>query len=290
MSYRLIFTLLAFAVMAVLMVPAAGAQQFAPIMTHALNGGVYWIEGGVGSNSGVVIGKDGVIVIDAKQTPESGKAVMAEIAKLTPKPVTHMILTHSNLDHVDGLPGFPKGLTIIAQQNCKAQMEHPRSNPQNIDLSGYIPTKTVNKKEAMTIDGVRFELFHWAPAHTSGDLIIYLPEQKIAFTGDITVTRLPYPLIHLEDEGSSAGWIESMKGIVALNADTYIPGHGGPQTISELQQRTMNTAARRDKIKQLVAQGKSLDEIKKELGEPPTQGQFPGFTEVVYKELTKSKS
>jgi cyclase len=290
MSYRLIFSLFAFTAMAALVTPAVGAQQFAPIMMHALNGGVYWIEGGVGSNSGVVIGKDGVIVIDAKQTPDSGKAVMAEIAKLTPKPVTHIILTHSNLDHVDGLPGFPKGLTIIAQENCKAQMEHPRSNPQNIDLGGYIPTKTVNKKETMTIDGVRFELFHWAPAHTSGDLIIFLPEQKIAFTGDITVARLPYPLIHLEDEGSSAGWIESMKGIVSLNADTYIPGHGGPQTKAELQQRTANTVARRDKIKQLVAQGKSLDEIKKELGEPPARGQFPSFTEVVYKELTKSKS
>jgi cyclase len=292
-TYRIAFLGLAFAIMTALSAaPSLRAQQFAPIVTHALSGGVYWIEGGVGSNSGVVVGKDGVIVIDAKQTPESGKPVMAEVAKITPKPVTHIILTHSNLDHVDGLPGFPKGLTIIAQENCKQQMEHPRNNPQNIDLSGYIPTKTVGKKESMTIDGVRFVLLHWAPAHTSGDLIIYLPDQKIAFTGDITVTRLPYPLIHLEDEGSSAGWIESMKGIVALNADTFVPGHGGTQTKPELQMRVANTAARREKIKELVAQGKSLPDIKKELGEqaPANGGNFASFTDVVYKELTKSKS
>jgi glyoxylase-like metal-dependent hydrolase (beta-lactamase superfamily II) len=293
--YRTISLVIAFAVtMFGALAPSLRAQQFAPIMTHALNGGVYWIEGGVGSNSGVVIGKDGVIVIDAKQTPESGKAVMAEVAKLTSKPVTHIILTHSNLDHVDGLPGFPKGLTIIAQASCKQQMEHPRGSPQNIDISGYIPTKTVAKKESMTVDGVRFVLLHWAPAHTSGDLIIYLPDQKVAFTGDITVTRLPYPLIHLEDEGSSAGWIESMRGIVALNADTFVPGHGGTQTKPELQQRLANTAARREKIKELVAQGKSLADIKKELGEatPPagSSPNFANFTEVVYKELTKAKS
>ena len=148
-----------------------------------------------------------------------------------------MILTHSNLDHVDGLAGFPKGLTIIAQENCRKQMENPRSNPQNIDLHDYLPTKTVDKKESLKIDGVRFELLHFAPAHTSGDLVVYLPDQKIAFTGDITVTRLPYPLIHLEDNGSSLGWIESMKGIVALNADTFVPGHGGVQTKAELQAR-----------------------------------------------------
>lgn len=291
MRYAMIFGTFACAMIVALsaLAPLADAQaQPAPMQVHPLNGGVYWIEGGVGSNAGVVIGKDGVIVIDAKQTPESGRQTLAEVAKLTSKPVTHVILTHSNLDHVDGLPAFPKGLTIIAQENCKKQMENPRSNPQNVDLHDYIPTKTVNKKESLTIDGVRFTLLHFAPAHTSGDLIIYLPEQKIAFTGDITVTRLPYPLIHLEDNGSSEGWIESMKGIVALNADTFVPGHGGVQAKAELQKRVANTAERRAKIKELVAQGKSLDEIKKTLGEPAGGGQFASFTEVVYKELTKS--
>jgi len=273
--------------------PLANAQgQATPLRVNPLGRDSYWIEGGVGSNAGVIIGKDGVIVIDAKQTPDSGRGVLAEIAKLTLKPVTHVILTHSNLDHVDGLAGFPKGLTIIAQENCKKQMENPRSNPQNIDLHDYLPTKIVKKKESLTISGVRFELLHFAPAHTSGDLIIYLPDQKIAFTGDVTVTRLPYPLIHLEDNGSSEGWIESMKGILALDADTFIPGHGGVQTKAELQNRLANTAARLAKIKELVAQGKTLDEIKAALGEPltpPAGGQgFASFTEVVYKELSKT--
>lgn len=274
-------------------VPAANAQaQPAPMHANQLAKDVYWIEGGVGSNSGVVIGKDGVIVIDAKQTPESGKGLLAEIAKLTPKPITHVILTHSNLDHVDGLAAFPKGLTIIAQENCKKQIENPRSNPENVDLHDYIPTKTVKNRQSLTIDGVRFDLVHFAPAHTSGDLIIYLPDQRIAFTGDITVARLPYPLIHLEDEGSSEGWIESMKGILALPADSYVPGHGGVQTKAELEKRLADTAARREKIKELVAQGKSLDEIKGILGETSTAAsgsgpRFPSFTEVVYRELTK---
>ena len=83
-----------------------------------------------------------------------------------------------------------------------------------------------------------------------------------------------------------------MKGIVALNANAFVPGHGGTQTKPELEQRLTNTAARREKIKQLVAQGKSLEEIKKELGEPLTPpagaSTFPTFTEVVYKELSKT--
>jgi cyclase len=295
MKYRMTFLAYGFAIIfrLVAFAPLANAKaQPAPLRVNTLSGDVYWIEGGVGSNSGVIVGKTGVIVIDAKQTPESRRGVLSEVAKLTPKPVTHVIIAHSNLDHVGGLAGFPKGLTIVAQENCKKQMENPRSNPQNIDPRDYLPTKTVEKKESLTIDGVRFELFHFAPAHTSGDLIIYLPDPKIAFTGDITVTRLPYPLIHLEDNGSSEGWMESMKGIVALDADTFIPGHGGVQTKADLQKRLADTVARRAQIKELIAQGKSLDEIKTALGEPltPTAGGqgFATFTEVVYKELSKS--
>ncbi len=173
----------------------ANAQgQATPMRVNSLGRDSYWIEGGVGSNAGVIIGKDGVIVIDAKQTPESGRGLLAEVAKLTTKPMTHVILTHSNLDHVDGLASFPKGLTIIAQENCKKQMENPRSNPQNIDLRDYLPTKIVKEKVSLTISGVRFELLHFAPAHTSGDLIIHLPDQKIAFTDETIVKFMKEPL------------------------------------------------------------------------------------------------
>jgi glyoxylase-like metal-dependent hydrolase (beta-lactamase superfamily II) len=100
----------------------------------------------IGSNLGVVIGKDGAIVIDAKQTPES-ESGNGRSRQTHAEASDAFVLTHINLDHVDGLPGFPKGLTIIVQKNSKLQIEHPRNNPQNIDLSGYNPTKTVVKKE-----------------------------------------------------------------------------------------------------------------------------------------------
>ena len=89
----------------------------------------------------------------------------------------------------------------------------------------------------MKIDGVRFELLHWAPAHTSGDLIVYLPAEKIVFTGDIIATQLPDPLIHLEKNGSSEGWITTAKGIAGLDADQFVPGHGDVQTKADIQGR-----------------------------------------------------
>jgi cyclase len=284
--------LLGIAMIVVSATVTSAQTQPQPISVTPLMGGVYFVQGGAGSNTGFIVGKSGVITVDAKMTADSAKEMLVAIAKITPEPVTTVILTHSDADHVNGLAGFPTGLTIIAQENCKKEMEESLSNPRMPAPKDYLPTKTVDRKETSTIDGARIEMLHWAPAHTSGDLIVYLPAQKIVFTGDIVATQLPYPIIHLEKHGSSEGWIETMKGILALNADTLVPGHGDLQTRADLEKRLASTEERRAKIKELVAQGKSLDDIKQALGESaaPATGngpRFPSFTEVVYQELTK---
>ena len=148
--------------------------------------------------------------------------------------------------------------------------------------------------EDMTIEGVNLRVFHFVPAHPSGDLMVYLPDDKIMFTGDIVAAQSPYPLVHLEKNGSTEGWATTMNGILETDAVTFIPGHGGVQAKADLQKRLTDETARRNQIKALVAQGKSLDDVRQALGEtpPPTRpGQtgpaFTDFTGVVYAELTK---
>src|SRR3954470_13494649 len=99
--------------------PGGGGRGAAPqpLVDHQLKPNVYWIEG-AGGNSGVIIGNSGVIVIDAITSAAGGTELLAHIAKITPKPVTTVILTHSDGDHVNGLQSFPQGLNIIAQDNC----------------------------------------------------------------------------------------------------------------------------------------------------------------------------
>jgi glyoxylase-like metal-dependent hydrolase (beta-lactamase superfamily II) len=290
MTLKRIGAVLAIAITAFVSV-AYAQQQAPPLSVKPLKGDVYWTQGGAGGNTGIIVGKDGVIVIDAKTTPASAKDVLAEIKKITPKPVTTVILTHSDADHVNGLAAFPAGLTIISQENCKKEMEASASS-RNPAPQDRLPTKTVANKENVTINGLKLTLLHYAPAHTSGDLMVYLPEQKIVFTGDIIATNQPYTLIHAEKNGSSEGWIQTVKGLVGLNADTYVPGHGDLQTKADVQQRLAKVQARREEIKKLVAQGKSLEQVKQALGETDTPAapgapQFPSYTTVVYNELTK---
>ena len=267
-----------------------------PLTVHQLKPNIYWVEGS-GGNSGVIVGDKGVIVVDAKTTAAAGAELVADIGKITPKPITTVIITHSDGDHVNGLASFPKGITIIAHENCKTEMEAAANTPAGAALADHMPTRVVTKnKESITLDGIHLQLMHFAPAHTSGDLMVYLPSDKIMFTGDIVATQSPYPLIHAEKNGSSQGWITTMNGILHTDAATFVPGHGDVQTKADLQKRLTDSVARRKQIMALAAQGKSLEEVRQSLNEtpPPARGgrgpSFTDFTGVVYDEATKKPS
>jgi len=273
---------------------AAAQQPAPPLKVTKIKDNVYWAQGGVGSNDGIIVGTTGVIVVDTKTTPDSEKEVIAEIAKITPKSVNTAIITHSDGDHANGLAAFPAGLTVIAQENCKRELE-ASAGSRNPAPQDRLPTKTYNKTDKLTIDGVHIRLYHWAPAHTSGDTVVYLPDQKVVFGGDLLVTNRPDTNIHLEKNGSAAGWIENAKGMLGLDADTYLTGHGNMMTKADVQKKLDLIQDKYNKIKAMVAQGKSLDDIKTSFGEPTAAPQ-PGpngappaatLTEIMYKEVSK---
>jgi cyclase len=265
----------------------APQQPATPFVTHQLKPNVYWIEGG-GGNSTVILGAYGVVVVDAKTTKAGGQELLDDIAKITSKPVTTVILTHSDGDHVNGLAAFSTGVKVIAQENNKKEQEVAlAAGGRGAPPADHQPTQVITKeKETLTIEGEKFELYHWAPAHTSGDLIVYLPAEKIVATGDIIATNNPYPRIHDEKHGSTEGWIATAKGIVSLDADTFVPGHGTIQTKADIEKRISDAEARRTQVKELVAQDKSLEEVKAAVGDNDKLN-YKSWTQVCYEELTK---
>lgn len=262
----------------------------APLVVHTLRDQISWVEG-AGGNSGVIVGDKGVVVIDAKISAAGAQELLADIAKITPKPVNTVILTHSDRDHVNGLAGFPKDIAVVGHEQEREEEEKAISaGGKDAPSPDRLPTHIVKgAKEAATFDGVSFQLLHWGAAHTNGDLVIFLPKEKVAFTGDLMTNR-PDPLIHAEKNGTSAGWIEAARGLVALNADTYVAGHGPTLTGEQIRTYLARVEQKRAQIQQLVSQGKSLDEVKSAVGDPaPANGSgptFATFTEVVYRELS----
>ena len=269
-----------------------------PLVVTKLKDNLYFAKGGPAGNDpnvGFVVGETSVVVVDNKNRADAEQALLAEIAKITPKPAKTVILLHS--DNETGISQLPEGVTIIAQENTKKEMEV--ATGRNAIPANYLPTKTIGSDETMTIDGVHLRMLHWAPAHTGGDLIVYFPEQRVVFAGDILVTDFPLAgtQIHPNLLGSAAGWIETVKGMLALDADTYVPGHGDLFTKDDLRTKLLIIQDKWEKVKAMAAQSKSLDDVKTELGEsteppkPNAQGNLPPptTTEIMYSELTRKK-
>jgi glyoxylase-like metal-dependent hydrolase (beta-lactamase superfamily II) len=258
-----------------------------PVTVKKIKDNIYLVEGG-GGGSGIIIGENGVIVIDAKTTPAAGKAVVDEVHKLTNKPITTVIFTHSDADHVNGIVSFPKGLTLIAHENDKKEIEQAEAAGANgAPPKDYLPNKIVTQmRESETIDGVRMTLIHIAPAHTSGDLAVYLPDEKVVFSGDLIGNG--DPLIHRNKNGESQGWIQFVSALMQLDADTFVLAHANPMTKAQVQANLKSAEDKRAKIAGLVKEGKSLDQIKQAFGEASAPaGRFPSFTETTYEELSK---
>jgi glyoxylase-like metal-dependent hydrolase (beta-lactamase superfamily II) len=266
--------------------PAAATVTAKPI-----RGGAYWVDGGR-ANTGFIIGKTGVIVIDAQMTPDTVRQELSAIAKLTPKPVTTIIVTHADPDHVGGVPLYPATADLILSENAWSEVLASANDPAAGPLGpvykrivNHHPAKTIGATETTTIDGVKMTLIYVGPAHTSGDLMIYLPTEKIVYAGDIVTTNLGrYPVVHLG--GSSLGWINTMKVLLALDASTYVGGHGAFETRAQLQARVRDTEERRAAVKAMVNENKTLAEIETALPEPDASPMFLSFTHTVYEELT----
>lgn len=274
---------------------AANAQRPSgppALVSHQIATGTYWIEGDA-ANTGFVVGRDGVVVIDTQRSADVARLQIAQIARVTPKPVKTIIVTHGDPDHVGGLMAYSAGSTIIAHENTRAQILATAREPDGTSpsLPTYraiaaerLPNRTIGSTETIMADGVVITLLHVAPAHSSGDLVVFLPRQKVAYVGDLlTVRDGTFPIIHVG--GSSEGWIRTLRAVLSLKADTFVAGHGGLMTRQELRTLLQQVEERREAIKALAYQGKSIAEINAALPEAKTSPMFLSFNETTYFEL-----
>lgn len=192
-------------------------------------------------NTAAIIGDKGVVLVDTGFTDEIGKRLRQEIAKLTDKPVTHIINTHHHGDHTLGNIAFP-GAKVISSQECKRLLEQTGYEwldmVQSITGMQFPDTKPVlasvtypgESRTEVTLEGVRMQL--WVPkgSHTAGDLMVYLPEDQVLLAGDILVNEIT-PNFR---DANVQNWIETLAQIGSVQTKTIVPGHGPLMTQAEV--------------------------------------------------------
>lgn len=159
------------------------------------------VNGGYINNNLAILGEKGVILVDAGSHRAAAEHILAALRGVTDKPVTYVLITHAHADHHLGLSAFP-GAQVISTETCAktiAARGHGMVNwmkgRSGLDLAGtkpVVPQTTIaaGTRQAMRVDGVQVELIAPAKAHTDGDMIVWLPEDKALASGDILVSGI----------------------------------------------------------------------------------------------------
>ncbi len=269
--------------------PNAQQRQAAPIQMDKISDNLFQILGGRGANGGFYIGDNGVLVIDTKQTKGSVDETLSEIRKVTDKPIKYLVNTHSDGDHIAGNQFFPQSVTIVAQKNCRQEFLHPRRNGEpstweNPELAPFLPSVTYSENLDIYLGSKKIELWYFGVGHTKGDTVVYFPEEKTAFIGDQIFMGRPQ-LIHSYKGGNSFGHVKVLtKMLDTLDAEQFCSGHSDPIDRAAVKQHITEMKTIQAKVKTLVGQGSSLEEIQKEF-----EANFSRLVESIFNEIKNDK-
>jgi cyclase len=224
------------------------------------------------ANVGVFVGEEGVLLVDSQFEPYAEDLVSA-VRKLSDGDIEFLINTHVHPDHIGGnAPLATGGVLIFAHDNMRVRMLERRSRfPRG--NGGFFPQAPVEARPFVTYDdritfhfnGEEVRVFLAPPAHTDGDTFVHFPESDVLHLGDVFRTT-SYPIIDVYNGGALAGTIEALDLAISLTGPEtkVIPGHGvevvGRQELVQFRDMTVDISKR---VRELIAEGKTLDEVMK---------------------------
>jgi glyoxylase-like metal-dependent hydrolase (beta-lactamase superfamily II) len=241
---------------------AQGAPDFSKveIKPHAVAGNVHYLEG-QGGNVGVLVGEDGVLMIDDQFAPLTDK-IMAAVKQLSNKPVRVLVNTHVHGDHTGGNENIGKlGINILAHDNVRLRLVQGVNGGAPAPAAA-LPLMTFGDKVSLHIAGEDIEVGKLPPAHTDGDAYIKFKKADVLHVGDVFRT-VGFPGVDGGNGGTVKGTIDALQMIVDLAGPNtkIIPGHGVVVTRAEVAAFRTNTLEAQKRVTDLIKQGMTVEQV-----------------------------
>jgi glyoxylase-like metal-dependent hydrolase (beta-lactamase superfamily II) len=177
--------------------------------------GVFALTAEGDPNSGVVIGDDSVLVIDARATPVMAKELVTHIRKVTDKPIRHVLLTHYHAVRVLGTAGYEERINVIAS---------------DVTIPGLTwPNVVFHKQMTLWLGSREVQIIHAGRGHTKGDTIAWLPKERVLFSGDL----VEYGATPYCGDAHFTDWPGTLDRVASFGAQALVPGRGEALTTPE---------------------------------------------------------
>ena len=277
------------------------AQDLGPNVRKLKEGVYVYVGTNFNSNCGIVLTDEGVVLIDSGHSPTDSRAISEIVKKLSPLPVRFLLDTEPHPDHTTGHFVFSPPATVIAHEGAAQSMiNREKETPGRIEklaaaspemrkaLDGYrfVPPQ-IEYRDRMTLRvGERvFNLLYLKGVHSEADTAVWLPNERVLFSASGIVSdqfNILRPFVTIPDILAAS---QTMK---ALNPQVVVPGHGQPGTVKIFEDTEKYYALLVERVGRMVKDGKSLDEIKRELKMPEydhwaSKERFPSNVEAAYK-------
>jgi cyclase len=241
------------------------------------------------SNATFLVGQKGVLVVDTGRDAKEGGKLLAAIRKVSNLPVLFIINTHYHPDHQGGNAVVGPSATVISTDYTRQQtLAGMKSQPE---WTNFRPADvTFSRHLTLHLDPYVAEIYFPGKAHTSGDALVYFPQQQVIATGDLFLNRSSPAM----DRGSVANWIQALNEILEKPLQAAVPGHFELATPSDVRRFHDYLYDLYSQVEQLRGRGASLEQIKSHLNMekyrdfrqyPQYHATFADNAEVIYKEL-----
>jgi glyoxylase-like metal-dependent hydrolase (beta-lactamase superfamily II) len=220
------------------------------------------------SSAGVIVGDRDVIVVDSLTNAAMAQSLLAEIRRVTDKPIRFLINTHSHVDHVYTNHLFPEATVISTHRgreetkaNQKAQAKHDALFAKlfsDVDFRGGCYTlQNMSFSGSLSFyQGEReVRVFELGVGHSESDVVVHLPGEKIVFCGDLFMNGVP----PVPGEGHVTQTIANYKAVEALEAEIYVAGHGEPGTLADVRSQRTQLESQFQHARKCFEQGMSYD-------------------------------
>ena len=225
------------------------------------------------NNLSFIISDKGVLVVNAGGSYLLAKALHEEIKKITDKPIKYVVLENGQGHAMLGSNYWKEqGVPIIAHKDAAEEIKkhgeeilermQKRQKDKALGTELAMPDKTFeDKKFDIQLGKEKIQLLNLGPAHSPGDIMVWLPERSIIITGDMAFHQRLLPIF--EDTDTKA-WLETWEKFATLNAKTIIPGHGEPTTMEEVTKYTKDYLVyMRKEVKKIIDEGGDLQDAYK---------------------------